>query len=57
MHKNGDIVRRGYEAFNAADMKTLSELFDKDASWHTPGRGPIAGDRVGRDAVFGQFAR
>lgn len=57
MHKNADIVRRGYEAFNAADLKTLSELFDKEASWHTPGRGSIAGDRVGRDAVFAQFGR
>jgi ketosteroid isomerase-like protein len=38
-------------------MKTLTELFDENASWHTPGRGSIAGDRVGRDAVFGQFGR
>ena len=57
MHKNADIVRRGYHAFNTADMKTLTELFDENASWHTPGRGSIAGDRVGRDAIFAQFAR
>ena len=57
MHKNAEIIRRGYHAFNTGDMKTLSELFDENASWHTPGRGSIAGDRVGRDAVFAQFAR
>jgi uncharacterized protein len=57
MHKNAEIVRRGYHAFNTADMKTLTELFDENASWHTPGRGSIAGDRVGREAVFAQFAR
>ena len=40
MHKNAEIVRRGYHVFNTADMKTLTELFDDNASWHTPGRGP-----------------
>lgn len=57
MHKNAEIVRRGYEAFNKGDMKTLTELFDDNASWHTPGRGSIAGDRKGREAVFAQFGR
>ena len=51
------VVRRGYEAFNRADMETLTELFDENASWHTPGNSSAAGDRVGRDAVFAQFGR
>ena len=55
--KNADVVRRGYAAFNSGDMKTLTELFDENASWHTPGRGRIAGDYKGRDAVFSQFGR
>ena len=46
--ENAAIVRRDYEAFNAADMETLTELFDESASWHTPGRSPIAGDHAGR---------
>ena len=54
---NADVVRRGYRAFNEADMKTLTELFDEKSSWHTPGRSPAAGDRRGRDAVFSQFGR
>ena len=57
MHKNAEIVRRAYNAFNTADMKTLTELFDENASWHTPGRGILAGDRKGREAVFAQFGR
>jgi ketosteroid isomerase-like protein len=57
MHKNAEIVRRGYKAFNAADMKTLTELFHEKASWHIPGRGSLAGDRVGRDAVLAQFGK
>ena len=56
-HPNAALVRRGYEAFNTADMETLTELFAESASWHTPGRGPLAGDRVGRDAVFAQFGQ
>jgi len=55
--RNAALVRRGYEAFNSADMPTLAELFDPSAIWHTPGRGPLAGDYHGRDAIFGQFGR
>ncbi len=57
MHPNAEIVRRAYEAFNTADMETLTETFDENACWHTPGRSPIAGDHEGRDAVFAQFGR
>jgi hypothetical protein len=54
---NAAIVRRGYAAFNRADLATLTELFDESASWHTPGRSSLAGDAEGRDAVFAQFGR
>jgi len=49
---NAEVVRRGYAAFNAADMKTLTELFDEKSSWHAPGRSPVAGDHRGREAVL-----
>jgi ketosteroid isomerase-like protein len=55
--RNAEVVRRGYEAFNAADIKTLTEIFHEEASWHTPGRSPIAGERQGRDSVFAQFGK
>ena len=55
--ENADVVRRGYAAFNSSDIETLNEIFDEKASWHTPGRSPIAGDNQGRDAVFAQFGR
>ena len=54
---NAELIRRGYEAFNKGDLKTLTELFDPNATWHTPGRGSIGGDRKGLEAVFGQFGR
>jgi ketosteroid isomerase-like protein len=55
--ENAEVVRRGYEAFNKADIAMLTEIFDENASSHTPGRSPIARDYQGRDAVFGQFGR
>jgi ketosteroid isomerase-like protein len=55
--ENVEVVRRGYEAFNTADMAALTELFDERSSWHTPGRSSVAGDHQGRDAVFAQFGR
>jgi len=54
---NAEAVRRGYQAFNTGDITTLNELFDDQASWHTPGRSTIAGERRGREAVFAQFGR
>jgi len=55
--ENAEVVRRGYEAFNKADIATLTEIMDENTSWHTPGRSPIAGHYQGRDAVFAQFGR
>ena len=57
VHKNVETVRRGYEAFNKGDMKTLTELFHENASWHVPGRSPLSGDYKGRDAVFAFFGK
>jgi ketosteroid isomerase-like protein len=55
--ENAEVVRRGYQAYNTGNVKTLTEIFDPTASWHTPGRSPIAGEHQGRDAVFAQFGR
>ncbi len=57
MHPNAGVVRRGYHGFNTADMELLTETFDEGASWHTPGRGLLAGTCTGRDATFAQFGR
>ena len=57
MLENAAIVRRGYDALNTGDLPALTELFAENAAWHTPGRGPLAGDAVGRDAVLARFGR
>jgi len=54
---NVDVVRRGYQAFNEADIDTLNELFWDDATWTTPGESTVAGTARGKGAVFTQFGR
>jgi uncharacterized protein len=56
-HPNEDLIRRGYDAFSRGDMDTLRELYHPDIVWHAPGRGPLAGDHRGVDAVFGFFGQ
>jgi len=58
--ENVAVMRRAYEAFNTGDVDTLTELFDKNAVWHLPGRSSFADDYLGRDATlayFGQLAQ
>jgi ketosteroid isomerase-like protein len=55
--EHADVVRRAYQAFNTGDIKALNELFDEQATWHTPGASPLAGLHRGRAAVFAQFGR
>lgn len=54
---NIDRIRKGFEAFAAADLATLSELFEADAVWHSEPMGIFAGDYHGRDAIFAMFAQ
>ena len=46
-----------YDAFNAADIDTLTELFDEDVVWHLPGRSSMADDYQGRDATLAYFGQ
>lgn len=55
-HPNEELVRRGYEAFNTADVETLREVFADTTIFHEPGRSPISGDYQGLDQVLGFFA-
>jgi ketosteroid isomerase-like protein len=52
---NAELIRRGYEAFNAGDMATLGELFAEDAVWHVAGNGPLSGKKQGREAILSYF--
>lgn len=54
---NMDRIRKGFEAFAASDMATLSELFDANAVWRSEPTGILSGNYVGRDAIFATFAQ
>ena len=53
--ENIELVRRGYTAFNAGDMATLSGMFAEDAVWYVAGNGALSGTKQGRDAILAYF--
>ena len=55
--ENVAIMQRAYDAFNSADVNTLTELFDASAVWHLPGRSRFADDYQGREATFAYFGQ
>ena len=55
--ENVAIMQRAYDAFNAGDIETLTELFDESAVWHLPGRSSMAKDYQGRDATLAYFGQ
>jgi uncharacterized protein len=57
VQENISIVRRGYRALNEADLAALTELFDENISWHSPGCSSLAGDAIGREAVLSRVGR
>ena len=54
---NADVVRRGYQAFNEADIDTIVRMWADDATWTTPGTSSLAGTARGKDAVLAQYGR
>jgi hypothetical protein len=44
-----ELVRRGYEAFNTADVETLRQVFADTTIFHEPGHSPVSGDYQGLD--------
>jgi uncharacterized protein len=53
--ENVELVRRGYEAYNAGDLKTLYGQWDPDiVMYHLEGW-PEPGPSVGRDAVLAEL--
>ncbi len=57
-HPNVDLIRRGFDAFNAADMVALGELMDGNVVQHMSGNNAVfSGDHRGRDNVFAMYGR
>lgn len=56
-HPNAAAYRRTADAFRARDTEALAGLIDDEVVWHVPGTTPLAGEVVGRDALFDWFDR
>jgi len=57
-HPNEDLVRRGFEAYARGELQgSLADFLSPDVVWHAPGRGPLAGDHAGLEAVAAYVAR
>ena len=56
-HPNATLVRKGYEAFNQADIASIREVLAHAVVWHEPGRSVLAGDYKGADEVLGFLHR
>jgi ketosteroid isomerase-like protein len=56
-HPNAAAYRRTADAFRGRNTEALAGLIDREVVWHVPGTTPLAGEVVGRDALFGWFDR
>jgi len=57
-HPNVAFIKRGFDAFNAADIATLSELIDENAAQHMGGSNDLfSGDHRGRDNILAMYGR
>ena len=54
-HPNEEIARSGAEALSKSDMEGFLSLHTDNIVVHFPGRGPLAGDHRGKDAVAKMF--
>jgi ketosteroid isomerase-like protein len=55
--RNVEMARKGYEAFNEADLEAAMETIADDILWHIGGDGPLTGEYQGKDQVMQLFAR
>jgi len=52
-----EMARKGYAAFNEADMETAMSTISADILWHGGTRGPLTGDYKGKAAVLELFMK
>ncbi|MFC4535384.1 nuclear transport factor 2 family protein [Sphaerisporangium dianthi] len=57
-HPDVNPVREIYDAIAKGDLDHIRDsLLADDASFHVPGRGPLAGDYKGKEEVLGYLAK
>ena len=56
-HPDVTLVKRGYEAFNSADVSTLTEIIADDAVQTMVGDNLVSGEFKGRDNILGMYGK
>ncbi len=56
-HPNTTLARTMVEAFSRGDLSAVRSAFADDAVWDLPGRGAVAGEYIGPDAIVGFLAK
>ena len=56
-HPDITLIRKGYEAFNNADVAALSELIAADAVQHMVGDNLVSGDHKGLENILGMYGK
>ena len=51
-HPNEVLAREAYAAFGRGDMDALHQNWAENIRWHSPGRGPLAGDYEGTAQIL-----
>lgn len=55
--QNIELIKKGYEAFNAGDGDTVMSLFDDNIEWIQPGDSAISGTYRGKQEIAGLLAK
>jgi hypothetical protein len=56
-HPDITLIKRGYAAFNNADVATLSEIIASDAQQHMVGNNIVSGDYKGLENILGFYGK
>ena len=54
---NAEVLRKVYDCLARGDFVTLMSLLSDDIVAHVPGRSPLTGDYVGKEAVGGYVGK
>ena len=57
VQRNIEVARKGYAAFDSADIETVMALITDDCVWHAGSIGPLAGDYKGKAAILDFFMK
>ena len=56
-HPDVTLVKNGYDAFNSADIATLTEIIADDAVQHMVGDNLVSGEFKGLDKILGMYGK